>query len=144
LYECNGDKIPIEKEISYLKDYVDLQKLRREVNDEVQFDCSENVKGFSIEPLLLMPFVENSFKHLSHFSNGRKNLVKINAYKANGEFHFSVTNTIEYTSTKGPVGGIGLKNVKRRLELLYPESHELKINEQENLFNVKLKLKIEN
>jgi LytS/YehU family sensor histidine kinase len=130
LYECNGDKIPIEKEISYLQDYVALQKLRREADDEVEFDCSESVKGFSIEPLLLMPFVENSFKHLSHHGNGRKNLVKINAEKANGEFHFSVTNTIEYTSTKEPVGGIGLKNVKRRLELLYPQSHLLEINEQ--------------
>src|SRR5262245_10416958 len=84
LYECNGDKIPIEKEISYLRDYVALQRLRREPDDEVLFDCTESVKGFSIEPLLLMPFVENSFKHLSHFGNGRKNIVKINADKANG------------------------------------------------------------
>ena len=144
LYECNGDKIPIEKEISYLQDYVDLQKLRRGSDDEVVFDLSDDVRGFSIEPLLLMPFVENSFKHLSHFSNGKKNLVRINAAKASGEFHFSVTNTIEYTSTKESIGGIGLKNVKRRLELLYPGTHFLEINEQGNSFNVKLKLKIEN
>ena len=144
LYECNGDKIPIEKEISYLQDYVDLQKLRRGSDDEVVFDLSDDVRGFSIEPLLLMPFVENSFKHLSHFNNGKKNLVKINAAKANGEFHFSVTNTIEHTNTKEPVGGIGLKNVKRRLELLYPGTHFLEINEQGISFNVKLKLKIEN
>lgn len=144
LYECNGDKIPIEKEISYLQDYVDLQKIRRGSDDEVVFDLSDNVRGFSIEPLLLMPFVENSFKHLSHFNNGKKNLVKINAAKANGEFHFSVTNTIEHTNTKEPVGGIGLKNVKRRLELLYPGTHFLEINEQGISFNVKLKLKIEN
>ncbi|HEV8283754.1 MAG TPA: sensor histidine kinase [Chitinophagaceae bacterium] len=144
LYECNDNKIPIEKEIGYLQDYVDLQKLRREVHDEVQFTCSENVKGFLIEPLLLIPFVENSFKHLSHFSTGKKNLVKINADRANGEFSFSVMNTIEYASTKEAVGGIGLKNVKRRLELLYPNKHLLEINEQDNCFNVKLKLKIEN
>jgi sensor histidine kinase YesM len=67
LYECNGDKIPIEKEISYLQDYVDLQKLRRGSDDEVVFDLSDDVRGFSIEPLLLMPFVENSFKHLIPF-----------------------------------------------------------------------------
>jgi two-component system LytT family sensor kinase len=142
LYECNGDKIPIEKEISYLQDYVDLQKLRRETHDEVEFTYSTNVKGFLIEPLLLMPFVENSFKHLSHFSNGKKNLVKINADRSNGEFYFSVMNTIEYTSTKGPVGGIGLKNVKRRLELLYEGKHELQIKENENLFKIDLKIKI--
>ncbi len=142
LYECNDDKIPIEKEISYLQDYVDLQKLRRETYDEVQFTCSEAVKGFSIEPLLLMPFVENSFKHLSHFSNGKKNLVKISADKLNGEFRFSVVNTIEYNSTRDPVGGIGLKNVKRRLELLYNGKHELQIKEGNNLFKVDLKIEI--
>lgn len=142
LYECNGDRIPIEKELDYLRDYVDLQKLRRETHDEVQFECAENVKGFSIEPLLLIPFVENSFKHLSHFNSGKKNLVTINASRANGEFTFSVANTIEYTSTKKPIGGIGLKNVRRRLELLYDGKHELTISEAENLFTVKLKIKI--
>src|SRR5258705_6823084 len=141
LYECNDDKILIEKEISYLQDYVDLQKLRREAYDEVEFTYSENVKGFSIEPLLLMPFVENSFKHLSHFSSGRKNLVKINAHRSNGEFHFNVANTIEYTSTKEPVGGIGLRNVKRRLELLYNGRHELNIKETGDIFEVNLKIK---
>jgi hypothetical protein len=142
LYECNDDKIPIEKEISYLQDYVDLQKLRRDSHDEVLFNCSENVKGFLIEPLLLMPFVENSFKHLSHFGNGRKNLVRINADRANGEFCFSVENTIEYNSTKDPVGGIGLKNVKRRLELLYDKKHDLQVKETGDLFKVELKIKI--
>ena len=142
LYECNDAKIPIEKEISYLKDYVALQKLRRESSDDVHFTCSENVRGFLIEPLLLMPFVENSFKHLSHFSNGKKNLVKITADSANGEFTFSVVNTIEYKSNKEPVGGIGLKNVKRRLELLYNGRHELQVHENEELFKVELKIKI--
>ena len=142
LYECNDDKIPIEKEISYLQDYVDLQKLRREIYDEVQFTCSENVKGFLIEPLLLIPFVENSFKHLSHFSNGRKNLVKIDATRVNGEFCFSVANTTEHTGAREPVGGLGLKNVKRRLELLYNGKHELQINETADLFKIDLKIKI--
>lgn len=142
LYECGDNKIAIEKEISYLQDYVDLQKLRRGEGDDVQFHYSPNVKGFLIEPFLLMPFVENSFKHLSHFSNGKKNLVKIEADRVNGEFHFNVCNTVEYTSTKTPAGGIGLKNVKRRLELLYPNKHVLEIKEQNNLFDIRLKLKI--
>ena len=142
LYECNDDKIPIEKEISYLQDYVDLQKLRREAHDEVEFTYSKNVKDFLIEPLLLMPFVENSFKHLSHFSNGKKNLVKITADRANGEFYFSVMNSFEHTGTKESVGGIGLKNVRRRLELLYDGKHELQIKESGDLFKVNLKIKI--
>jgi LytS/YehU family sensor histidine kinase len=142
LYECNDAKIPIEKEISYLKDYVALQKLRREPYDDVHFTCSENVKEFLIEPLLLMPFVENSFKHLSHFSNGKKNIVEISADRANGEFSFCVVNTIEYKSNRDPIGGIGLKNVKRRLELLYNGKHELQVGENGDLFKVQLKIKI--
>jgi LytS/YehU family sensor histidine kinase len=89
-----------------------------------------------------MPFVENSFKHLSHFSNGKKNVVNITADKANGEFSFSVVNTIEYKSSKDPVGGIGLKNVKRRLELLYNGRHELQVQENVDSFKVDLKIKI--
>jgi LytS/YehU family sensor histidine kinase len=142
LYECNDDRIPIEKEISYLRDYVALQKLRREPHDDVQFTCSENVRNFSIEPLLLMPFVENSFKHLSHFSHGKRNLVQISADRINGEFNFTVMNTIDYTSTREPVGGIGLKNVKRRLELLYNGKHQLEMKETTELFTVELKIKI--
>ena len=142
LYECNDSKIPIEKEISYLKDYVALQKLRREVHDVVHFTCSENVKDFLIEPLLLMPFVENSFKHLSHFSNGKTNIVKISADRSNGEFTFCVMNSIEYKSNRDPVGGIGLKNVRRRLELLYNERHDLQVVENGDLFEVQLKIKI--
>ena len=143
LYECNDNKIPIEKEIAYLQDYVDLQKIRRDSHDEVQFSCSETVKGFSIEPLLLIPFVENSFKHLSHFGNNKKNLVTITADRVNGEFCFSVSNTIEFKSTKEPVGGIGLKNVKRRLELLYNGRHDLQIKETGEVFKVDLKIKLE-
>src|SRR5438105_1972805 len=141
LYECNDAKIPIEKEIAYLQDYVALQKLRRETHDEVQFSCSHNVKNFSIEPLLLMPFVENSFKHLSHFGNGKKNLVSISADRNNGEFNFTVLNTIDNSGSREAVGGIGLKNAKRRLELLYNGKHKLDINETAEFFRVELKIK---
>ena len=144
LYECADEKIPIEKEIAYLQDYVDLQKLRREQQDQVEFTCAPNVKGFSIEPLLLIPFVENSFKHLSHYSGEKKNLVKIEADRLNGDFLFRVSNTVEFSSVKEPVGGIGLKNVKRRLELLYPDRHQLKIDEEKGMFTVDLKINVDN
>jgi sensor histidine kinase YesM len=142
LYECVGEKIEIEKEIKYLEDYVDLQRLRKDEHYAVQFNCAEEVKGFSIEPLLLIPFVENSFKHLSHFINGKMNHVSINAERTNGEFSFSVANTVDYTSNKNtdPVGGIGLRNVKRRLELLYPDKHELSIKEEDGWFKVHMRL----
>ena len=144
LYECGGDKIEIEKEIKYLEDYVDLQRLRKDEKYKVEFKCSDNVKGFAIEPLLLIPFVENSFKHISHFANGKMNEVCIDANRQNGEFVFTVTNTVDQTDKRStdPVGGIGLINVKRRLELLYPEKHELHIVEKDGWFTIDLRLKV--
>lgn len=145
LYECGGEKISIEKELLYLQDYVDLQRLRKDEHYDVQYACEPDVKGFVIEPLLLIPFVENSFKHLSHFSAGKINRVSINVSRNNSEFSFFVANTVDYSSKKNtePVGGIGLRNVKRRLELLYPEKHSLHVKEEDGWFKVQLKLKVE-
>ena len=142
LYEANGEKIPIEKEISYLQDYVHLQQLRKDENYKVQFNCSPEVKNFSIEPLLLIPFVENAFKHISHKTDG-SNFVKLDLTRNNGYFEFAVENSREkgmYTTELH--GGIGMNNVKRRLELLYPDSHKLDVNEDPNTFKINLKLKI--
>lgn len=143
LYECGGEKINIEKELIYLQDYVDLQRLRKDDQYDVQYACGPNVKGFVIEPLLLIPFVENSFKHLSHFSTGKINRVNIDVSRTNGEFSFYVANTVDKSNKIEPVGGIGLENVKRRLELLYPEKHSLQITEDDGWFKVNLKLKVD-
>lgn len=144
LYELKGEKISIEKEIAYLNDYVDMQKLRRDEKYEVSINSDPDVKGFSIEPLLLVPFVENSFKHLSNYTNGRKNEVKINISRSNGEMKFSIGNTTEGKQVHQlKDGGIGLANVKRRLELLYPGSHRLEIKEENGWFDVELKITIE-
>jgi LytS/YehU family sensor histidine kinase len=142
LYEMNGDKIPVEKEISYLKDYIDLQKLRTDENYSVSLNSSPEVKGFSIEPLLLIPFVENAFKHISHFKD-EINFIKLDLSRNNGEFHFAIENSKETVQkAKNIPGGIGLNNVKRRLELLYADKHKLEIDNGNNLFKVDLKIKI--
>ncbi|HSU26928.1 MAG TPA: histidine kinase [Chitinophagaceae bacterium] len=142
LYEMNGDLIPVEKEIDYLKDYVDLQKLRKDENYAVEFTCSPEVKNFSIEPLLLIPFVENAFKHLSHHKD-KLNYVKLNLGRSNGEFSFEIENSKENSEPNpGEHGGIGLANVKRRLELLYPGKHSFKISNHDSFYKINLKLKI--
>jgi LytS/YehU family sensor histidine kinase len=142
LYEVKGEKIPIEKEIGYLKDYIGLQQLRNE-NCLVQFNVEEGMNSFAIEPLLLIPLVENSFKHLSHFVNERKNEILIDLSKQNGEMDFHIRNTTEGKQVHeiSNDGGIGLNNVKRRLELLYPQQHELNIAEVNGWFDVQLKIK---
>ncbi|HVF96906.1 MAG TPA: sensor histidine kinase [Flavisolibacter sp.] len=142
LYECNDSRIPIEKEIGFLKDYVGLQQLRMADNTVIRFDCKEDVAQFSIEPLLLIPFVENSFKHLSHFTEGSKNEVQINLARQNGTMHFSVYNTTEQKTTTAESGGIGLSNVQKRLNLLYPGTHGLAVKEKDGWYGVELQLTI--
>jgi len=142
LYECNGHKIPIEKEIGYLKDYVGLQQLRLPENTDIQFHCADGVQQFSIEPLLLLPFVENSFKHLSHYSHGKPNEIQIAIDRAGNDLHFEVYNTTEDFENATASGGIGLANVKKRLALLYPQKHRLTITKKADRFCVQLWLSL--
>ena len=145
LYECNGERIPVEKEVGYLKDYVDLQQLRLNENTVVHFSCTQDVRNFAIEPLLLIPFVENSFKHVSHYTNGKQNLIQINIGRENGTFQFSVYNTTEDKQAETlQQGGIGLQNVKKRLELLYPGQYRLNVEEKKHWFGVELHLSLNN
>jgi two-component system LytT family sensor kinase len=142
LYELNGARIPIEREVGYLKDYMDLQKLRKDHYYSVEFSSSPLVKGFSIEPLLLVPFVENAFKHISHYTE-KNNFVKLDLERSNGHFRFTVINSKEPGRTTEKHGGIGLVNVKRRLELLYPGKHTLYISDQKDEYRVELSLKLD-
>lgn len=138
LYECNGKEIAIEKEIQYLKNYVELQKLRKDEYYDIQFYHSEELKNFTLSPLLLLPFIENAFKHVSHASD-RKNTITIDLKKSGNQFQLTVFNTKDPKPISGN-GGIGLKNVQRRLELLYPNRHDLMITEQPETFRVQLTL----
>ncbi len=124
LYEMNDARIPIEKEIKYLQDYVDLQRLRTDENFEVCMEIAPSVKGFSIEPLLLIPFVENAFKH--GVANDPKDPIQINIIANQKILHFSIRNK-KNNNNKDQMGGVGLNNVERRLQLLYPDRYKLNI-----------------
>ncbi len=142
LYEANGPRISIEKELHYLRDYMDLQRLRKETRYEVTLHCEPEVKGFAIEPLLLIPFVENAFKHISHFEQ-RPNYVRVALTKKDGWFHFNVQNSTEKEALTGEPGGIGLANVKRRLELLYPGRYRLQLSPDTDQYRIDLYLQVE-
>src|SRR6187397_229454 len=139
LYEMKGAKVPVEKEISYLKDYVDMQTLRKDEHYAVSFNYSPQVSGFLIEPLLLIPFVENAFKHVSAHP-GKNNFVTLDLSRSNGQLLFTAVNSKDQAKATEPYSGIGLNNVKRRLELLYPGKHELNITDNNEIYKVDLKL----
>ena len=142
LYEMNGSRIAIEKEIQYLQDYIDLQKLRKDDQYHIEFNCPPDVKGFFIEPLLLIPFVENAFKHISH-QQDQLNFIRLHLSIHKNEFNFNIENSKELVVKQTlPHSGIGLVNAKRRLALLYPQKHSLTIIDGTDLFHVALSIKI--
>jgi LytS/YehU family sensor histidine kinase len=141
LYECNGREITVEKEISYLKSYVDLQRHRLDDNYWVSF-AHDEVTDFKIAPLLLIPFVENAFKYVSNLP--KDNEIRIDLWKKGNALRMMVFNTCDPESlTKSNGHGIGLKNVKRRLELLYPERHTLELQHRPGSFQVNLEITID-
>jgi hypothetical protein len=142
LYDATTDNVLLEKEIEYLKSFIELEKLRIKHKDFVDLTISGNVEGRTIAPMLLIPFVENAFKH------GSKNVtnpgIRINLFIGPQEIRFEVSNYLRknLTATQDLMSGIGLNNIRRRLNLLYPGRHQLEIISDENSFNVKLILSI--
>lgn len=145
LHENNQEKIAVEREKEYLENYVDLQLLR--IKEQPQIDISfsraeEGCKG-EIAPMLLIPFVENAFKHGISFQ--KKSWVKISLRCLAGSVHLDVNNSIHRTLENDPekkASGIGLENVRQRLQLLYPNKHELVIRENELEYFIHLSINL--
>lgn len=145
LHENNQEKIPLIREKEYLINYVDLQNLRikDQENIEIVFNKNEDTCNGEISPMLLIPFVENAFKH--GISLQKKSWVKISLRCLEGSVHLDVNNSIHRNKEDDPErksSGIGLENVKQRLKLLYPGKHELIIRENEIEYFVHLSLKL--
>jgi two-component system LytT family sensor kinase len=140
LYECNAESISVDREVQYIKNYVALQQARKEDNLAVVLDIKENVTGFTIAPLLFIAFIENAFKYVG---NNGDDKVEVLLEKQPGSLLFKTTNTKETNMNKSIMqGGIGISNVKRRLELLYPNKHNLYINDAARLYEVTLTLQL--
>ncbi len=145
LYECNTDKVPLKKEIELVQNYVALEKLRYGDRLDVSFNVKADVKDIAIAPMFILPFVENSFKH--GVSGETENAwVSIDLQVKEGHLTLKVDNSKSNGETKDEREyreGIGLTNVKRRLELLYEGRYELKILDTEESYLVVLKLELE-
>ncbi len=139
LYEGNESKIAIEQEISYLQGYIDLQKLRFGDDIDVSFIVNGNTSNFVLEPMILIPFVENAFKHGMGTLDQSK--IDIRLIVSDEQLIFEVENDVAPISdTKDNSSGIGLINTKRRLELLYQKAHQLSITESNGKYSVQLKI----
>jgi two-component system, LytTR family, sensor kinase len=138
LYDCSEDYIAIEKEIEYLENYISLERIRKGEKVQVTLRKEGRLSGFQIAPFMVIPFLENAFKHVSN-SSKRENKIEIVFLGADDKFEIAITNTVD-GETKSPVGGIGLKNVQRRLQLLYPNKHKLEILPSQTQYFVRLTL----
>lgn len=124
IYESNDSWVSLNKEVEYVQSFVQLQKLRFKDGAAVEININGEVDGQKIVPLILISFVENAFKH--GVANDPENPIKINISANQKILHFSVSNKKSKTN-KDAVGGVGLNNVERRLQLLYPDRYKLNI-----------------
>jgi two-component system, LytTR family, sensor kinase len=136
LYDAS-ENIRLSDEINYIHKYIQLQQLRFEFELPVNISVTGLAPGKTIPPLLLIPFVENAFKHGS-FQSKQDELIIIVRNDESG-LHFLCSNKVN-NHQKDSRGGIGLENVKRRLELLYPSTHQLSVGMEQERFTVKLHL----
>ena len=140
LYETGSEKVPLAQEIAYVESYAAMEKLRKGKSLELQLNIQPGIGYVEIIPLVLLTFVENAFKHVSNRFD-RVNSVTLYLTKEKDVLHFQVINTKEDQSIFQPENfhsGIGLSNVKKRLDLIYGDSHRLDISETELEFTVNL------
>lgn len=140
LYEANNESVALEKEITYLQQFAEIAQLRKGENFKVNWTLPEDAKNVQIAPLLLMPLIENAFKH-GRNKNGQ---IDIALQLENQQLHFKIINSKEIDKSKGvsgfAEGGIGLVNIQKRLQLLYPEQHEFFMKDGVEEFMVSLKI----
>lgn len=140
LYECNVDRIPLKKEIELIENYINLEKLRYSDRLKLGFNVEGDVESVKIAPLIFLPFVDNCFKHGAGDSLAEC-FVNFELKVKNAVLTLILTNsTMEDGPVSGHNSGIGMVNVKKRLEGEYPHKHELIINEAPGIFEVNLKI----
>lgn len=144
LYESSSDKVSLKKELEFVKNYIDLEKSRFEDSVNVQFEADEQkLANYQVAPLLFIPFIENAFKH-SNKSGVPVPVIKIVFDTSKlPRLVFQVENTKEESLNNNVVkGGVGLENVKQRLNLIYPDRHTLIINDEGEWYRIHLEVEL--
>lgn len=138
LYESDVDFVPLIKEITYLKGFIDLHLLKDNSISNVKYSFPDDITGAVVAPLIMLPFVENAFKH-SGYEDTRNGWISIELFLKKRELRLLVANSIvKKNGQKDRLGGVGLENVKNRLAILYKNRHNLKIEEKEDSYSIEL------
>ncbi|WP_339624012.1 histidine kinase [uncultured Winogradskyella sp.] len=140
LYQVDKPFVSLEEEINHIKDYISLEQMRFNDTLKVNLITKNCTKAMAVAPMLFLPFVENSFKH-GKIKDG-KLTITITFKCEKNSIHFNITNSHEKSTINAP--GIGLENIKKRLKLLYKNTYNLAIVETNELYEVQLKLALNN
>ncbi len=139
VYDANTETVPLEKELTLLENYVAFQKNRNFV-ETVCFDIQKDKKSYDICPMLLLPLVENAFKH---GNKGKNSFISTQIRVENGLFTIEITNDYTVEKTEQKACGVGIESVRKNLELVYPKSHSLVCEKADGIFRVTLKIKLD-
>ncbi len=143
LYESNVSRVPLLREVTYIEDFIDLQRLRLSERVDIRFIVEGELNGMEIAPMILIPFIENAFKH--GISTVRESLIYIQITALNKKLQLQVKNPIHPGSRKqseSAPGGIGLANVRQRLEMLYPQGYKLEIDDANGIYEINLRIEL--
>ncbi|GHB61855.1 sensor histidine kinase [Persicitalea jodogahamensis] len=142
IYDSNHPKVPLNKEIEYMENYISLEKLRLDDKVPITFLVNGNPRGVMIEPFLFITFLENAFKH-GVSTNADTCWVKAEITLAGKQCVYSVSNSrLPQKATEDEKSGIGLHNLRRRLQLGYPDRHELSVRDEADAYSVQLTLRL--
>ncbi len=140
LYDSENKKVKLGREIEYIVNFIEFQKLKMDSDPNIKVDTSNCNPEMMIEPMLMIPFIENSFKH-GNIDNVKKGWLRVEIKTLGPMLIFKVKNSLpSMTLNKDVVGGIGVENVRKRLDILYPERYELEIDTSNNSFGVYMKI----
>ena len=140
IYDGEKETVLLSEEVSYLENYIELHKMRYHKSIDVKFNIEIKDNDYEIMPLLFIILLENAFKH--GVENLRENAyVHINLMAQNNEVGFEIENNFDAIEDNQE-SGIGLRNLKRRLELVYPKNHRLLISKTDTIYNAKLNIKL--
>lgn len=141
LHDAQLDFVPISKEITYIKNYIELEKLRIEEDFIIDFTVEGNYEGLNISPFTFITFLENAFKHGINTELGNEG-IKITLSFNESNCTYQVKNTISRSNSEKVESGIGLTNFKRKINLVYPNRHKIEIYEKDEIFIAKLELNL--
>lgn len=141
LYDCKQEQVNLALEIAYLKNYISLQQLKKDGEFDIDFQVKGGVEQVNITPMLFIPFFENAFKH------GNLEAINIGWLKsrlevADGMLHFTISNSKPKVAPHHAQGGVGLENIRERLDLIYPGKHELMISDTDEVYTATLSIKL--